>query len=123
MKAGLKALLKHALGSARDLAPIVVVIGSFQLLLLQTPLEGVLELVAGGLMVLLGLTLFIHGLELALFPIGEAVAYALARKGSLFWLVSFAFVMGFGTTVAEPALTAVAREAAVVAARAGAIPD
>ena len=64
----------------------------------------------------LGLTFFIHGLEQGLFPIGESMATAFARKGSLFWLVMFAFSLGFGTTVAEPALIAVAAEAADIAA-------
>ena len=64
---------------------------------------------------------FVYGLELALFPIGEELAFSLARKGSVFWLLIFAFLLGFGTTVAEPALTAVAKEASEVAARAGAI--
>lgn len=68
-----------------------------------------------------GLTFFIFGLRLALFPVGEGLAHSLARKGSLFWLISFAFVLGFGTTVAEPALIAVATEAAAVAADAGVI--
>jgi hypothetical protein len=72
-------------------------------------------------MVILGLTFFVNGLEIGLFPIGESVAHALARKGSLFWLIVFAFALGFGTTVAEPALIAVADEAAAVAAQAGAI--
>ena len=58
---------------------------------------------------------------MALFPLGEAMANAFAKKGSLFWLLSFAFGLGFGTTVAEPALIAVADEAARVAADAGAI--
>jgi hypothetical protein len=58
-----------------------------------------------------GLTLFVFGLELGLFPIGEQLAHAFARKGSLPWLVAFAFALGFGTTVAEPALIAVADEA------------
>lgn len=74
-------------------------------------------------MVLLGLTLFVYGLELALFPIGEALAYALARKGSVFWLLVFAFLLGFGTTIAEPSLTAVANEASLVASGAGGIAD
>ncbi|WP_372943605.1 DUF1538 family protein, partial [Shewanella sp.] len=52
---------------------------------------------------------------------GESLAEALARKGSIFWLVIFSFSLGFGTTLAEPALTAVANEAAQVAANAGAI--
>lgn len=70
---------------------------------------------------ILGLALFIRGLELALFPVGESLAYAFARKGSVFWLLLFAFCLGFGTTVAEPALIAVANEAAVVAADGGVI--
>lgn len=56
---------------------------------------------------------------MGLFPIGETMAQAFARKGSVFWLLIFAFCLGFGTTVAEPALTAVADEAAEVAAEGG----
>ena len=64
----------------------------------------------------MGLTFFIHGLEQGLFPIGESLAHAFARKGSVFWLLTFSFCLGFGTTVAEPALIAVSAEAAKVAA-------
>jgi hypothetical protein len=53
---------------------------------------------------------------MGLFPLGESLAFAFARKGSLTWLLIFAFALGFGTTVAEPALIAVANEAAKVAA-------
>ena len=119
----LRTLWKHVAGSARDLAPIVIVIGFFQYFILQQPLDNALALAGGAILVLLGLTLFVYGLELALFPIGESLAYALARKGSVFWLLTFSFLLGFGTTVAEPALTAVANEAAQVAAGAGAIGD
>ena len=112
----------HARGSVRDLAPIVLVIGGFQLFVFGQPPSGGLALVVGVLSVVIGLTLFIYGLELALFPLGESLAVALAQKGSVFWLVTFAFLLGFGTTVAEPALTAVAGEAARVAAEAGSIP-
>ena len=119
----LRTLWKHVAGSVRDLAPIVIVIGFFQYFILQQPLDNALALAGGGILVLLGLTLFVYGLELALFPIGESLAYALARKGSVFWLLTFSFLLGFGTTVAEPALTAVAGEAAQVAAAAGAIVD
>jgi hypothetical protein len=73
--------------------------------------------------VVLGLTLFVRGLEMGLFPIGETMAHAFARKGSVTWLLLFAFALGFGTTVAEPALIAVADEAAVVAAEGGMIED
>ena len=116
MKDSLRALGRDAANSLRDLTPIIVVIGVFQLLIIRQPVDDLLSLVLGGLLVVAGLTFFIFGLRLALFPVGEGLAHALARKGSVFWLVSFAFVLGFGTTVAEPALIAVAAEAAAVAA-------
>jgi len=119
----LRPILKHVAGSVRDLAPIVLVITFFQYFILQVPLSNAMSLIAGALLVLLGLTLFVYGLELALFPIGESLAFDLARKGSVFWLLTFAFLLGFGTTVAEPALTAVANEASRIAADAGAIAD
>jgi hypothetical protein len=104
------------LGSVRDLLPIVLVIVFFQFVVLQQPLPNIGQILLGVLFVILGLTFFIHGLEQGLFPIGESMATAFARKGSLFWLIAFAFSLGFGTTVAEPALIAVAEEAAEVAA-------
>jgi uncharacterized membrane protein (DUF2068 family) len=58
---------------------------------------------------------------MGLFPIGESMAYAFASKGNIFWLLCFAFALGFGTTIAEPALIAVADEAANVAANGGMI--
>ncbi|MDJ0710073.1 MAG: DUF1538 domain-containing protein [Woeseiaceae bacterium] len=100
----------------RDLTPIIVVIGVFQTFVIRQPVEGLLSIISGGLLVFAGLTFFIFGLRLALFPVGQELASSLARKGSLFWLISFAFLLGFGTTVAEPALIAVAAEAAAVAA-------
>lgn len=109
-------LMQSMLGSVRDLAPIFAVILFFQLLVLQQPLPDIERLLAGVFFVVLGLTFFIYGLELGLFPIGEAMAHALARKGSVFWLLVFAFSLGFGTTIAEPALMVVADEAARVAA-------
>jgi hypothetical protein len=77
--------------------------------------------VLGLVFVVLGLTLFVRGLEMGLFPVGEAIAHAFARRGSLFWLLLFAFALGFGTTAAEPALIAVAAEAAKAAALAGVV--
>jgi len=105
--------------SVRDLMPIMLVIGFFQIFVLQQPLDNVAALLSGAFFVILGLTFFIYGLEMGLFPIGESMAHAFARKGSVFWLLAFSFALGFGTTVAEPALIAVADEAAKVAARAG----
>lgn len=121
--AGALALLKAMLGSLRDLMPIVLVIAFFQLFVLQEPLPHLLSVLSGLVLVVLGLTFFIFGLELGLFPIGESMAQAFARKGSLFWLLVFAFCLGFGTTIAEPALTAVAEEAAKVASQGGMIAD
>ncbi len=114
-------LLRAMAGSARDLAPILVVVVFFQAVVLQQPIEHVGQLVAGVVFVVVGLTFFIVGLEQGLFPIGENMAYAFARKGSVSWLLTFAFALGFGTTVAEPALIAVADEAAKVAAEGGMI--
>ena len=113
--------LRPLLDSFRDLLPIIVVVSFFQLFVLQQPIPNWPSLLLGTLFVLLGLTLFIRGLELALFPIGESLAYAFARKGSISWLLIFAFLLGFGTTVAEPALIAVANEAAIIAAEGGMI--
>ncbi|MES9956361.1 MAG: DUF1538 domain-containing protein [Sedimenticola sp.] len=114
-------LWKSMLDSVRDLAPIIGVIAFFQLAVLQQPIPNLLDLLLGTMMVIIGLTLFVHGLKIGLFPIGESMAHDFANKGSLFWLVAFAFALGFGTTVAEPALIAVANEAATVAAEGGMI--
>ena len=121
MKDSLIALVKDALASLRNVLPIVVVISAFQVFVIQSAVTELISLVVGGLLVVLGLAFFIFGLRLALFPIGESLAHSLARKGSVFWLVVFAFTLGFGTTIAEPALIAVAAEAAKVAAGAEAI--
>ncbi|EHK2920665.1 DUF1538 domain-containing protein [Vibrio parahaemolyticus] len=119
----LTALFRALFNSARDLLPIVIVITFFQLVVLQEPLPNLVSILFGLLLVILGLTFFIFGLELGLFPIGENMAQAFARKGSVFWLLIFAFCLGFGTTIAEPALTAVAEEASEVAAEGGMIPN
>lgn len=120
MKA-LRAFSQTLLGSLRDMTPIILVIAFFQLVVLQQPIPDLLNLISGTLLVVLGLTFFVYGLEMGLFPIGESMAHAFAKKGSVAWLSIFAFALGFGTTVAEPALIAVAREAGEVAAAGGLI--
>lgn len=105
------------------MAPIVLVIAFFQIVVLQQPFPNLDKVIIGLVFVVVGLALFIQGLETGLFPIGEAMADAFAHKGSLTALLTFAFCLGFGTTVAEPALIAVAAEAGRVAGTAGAIPD
>jgi len=121
LKGPLLQFLRSLRDSARDLLPIIGVIAFFQLVVVRQPLPELGNLVGGMLMVLLGLALFVRGLELGLFPIGESMAYGFARKGSLAWLLAFAFALGFGTTVAEPALIAIAAEAARIVADAGKI--
>jgi len=114
-----KALLlwlgRPVLGSVRDLTPIIAVIAAFQLLVFRQPLEDVGSLLLGLLLVVAGLSLFVIGLDLGLFPVGERMAHAFAKKGSVPWLLAFAFALGFGTVFAEPALIAVANKAAELA--------
>ena len=121
MNDSLIVLAKDALASLRNLLPIVVVISVFQVFVFREPVSGLMSMAIGGFVVVAGLTFFMFGLRLALFPIGEGLAHSLAKKGSVFWLVVFAFALGFGTTIAEPALIAVATAAAEVAAGAEAI--
>jgi len=112
---------KTLLDALRDLLPIIAVILFFQLIVLQQPFPEPARVALGLVAVLIGLTLFIQGLELSLFPVGENLAGAFVRHGSVFWLLLFAFSLGFGTTVAEPALIAVSQEAARISASAGMI--
>jgi len=121
VKSDILKFLRSMLDRLRDLAPIIFVIAFFQIFVLQQPPDNVASLLVGTLFVVLGLTFFIYGLEMGLFPIGETMAHAFARKGSIFWLLAFAFALGFGTTVAEPTLIAISEEASEVAARAGQI--
>jgi hypothetical protein len=107
--------------SAQDLLPIVVVIAFFQLVVLRLPVPQLGQIFGGALLVLLGLTLFVQGLKMALFPLGEDMAYSFVKRGNLWLLLLFAFTLGFGTTVAEPALIAIADEAAQIAAEGGVI--
>jgi hypothetical protein len=101
--------------AAMDLAPIIAVVIFFQLVVLKQPFPNLFEIIIGLFFVVIGLMLFVEGLEIGLFPIGENLSFALAKKGSLFWLLLFAFLLGFSTTIAEPALIAVAKEAARIA--------
>lgn len=123
MKQQLKNIISPLWQSTQDLLPIVIVIAFFQIFVLQKPIPNMGQLFVGTGLVVLGLSLFVKGLEIGLFPIGESMAYAFARKGSVLWLIAFAFSLGFGTTIAEPALLIVADKAAEVAALGGVISD
>jgi hypothetical protein len=120
MKALIK-LVQAMMASFKDLIPIILVVCFFEIFVLQQAPDNLASIMVGLVFIVLGLTFFVFGLEMGLFPIGESLAQALAKKGSVFWLVVFSFSLGFGTTLAEPALTAVAGEAAKVAATGGAI--
>lgn len=112
---------RATLSASRDLAPIIAVIGLFQILVLKQPFPELVSMLMGLVLVIVGLAFFVVGLDIGLFPLGETLAEEFARKGSLFWLLVFAFALGAGTTVAEPALIAICREGAKAAAEAGLI--
>ena len=95
----------------RDILPIVLVISVFQLAVLHQPFPNLGSVVGGLVLAVVGLFLFTQGLNLGLFPLGESLAYQFARKGNIWWLLAFAFTIGYATTVAEPALLAVAAKA------------
>ena len=117
----IKLILQKLWAAVKDLIPIIVVVVFFQTVVIRQPFPEVGEVIFGVLIVIIGLMIFIEGLEIGLFPIGESMAYALAKKGSLFWLMFFSFSLGFSTTIAEPALIAVAKEASVITSNAGLI--
>ena len=109
------------LNTLRDVTPIVVILVVFQVGVLRRGIPNLAGIAAGSVMVLLGLALFLIGLERALFPIGETMARQLTEQAGAFagavrwesyWLVYlFAAAIGFATTVAEPSLIAVALKA------------
>ena len=99
------------LESIRDVTPVVAVILIFYLFVLRQPIANFAKRAAGFGLVVLGLYVFIIGLELGLFPIGQSIAVELAGSQNLWLIYSFAFAVGFAATVAEPALTAIAGKA------------
>ena len=121
MKKTLQQFAGNLTDSAKDLAPIVLVVAFFQIVVLHQPIPNLEGIILGTGFVLIGLTLFMHGLKLGLFPIGEVLAFSFVKKGSIFWLLSFAFALGFGATIAEPDLIVMANEAAKVAQLGGII--
>ena len=116
-----------ALGLVRDVLPIAAILIGFQVLVLRRPILNPARVGVGMVLVLLGLALFLEGLELALFPLGRLMAEQLTAPAFLFgtdvaqvaqfnwadyvWVYIFAAAIGFATTVAEPALIAVSIKA------------
>jgi hypothetical protein len=125
--------LFHSLfATLRDVLPIAAVIFGFQLVILRRPVPNVRRVLFGFFYVLLGLSLFLQGLEQALFPLGRLMAEQLTHPDFMengvdglqhvlswadyYWVYIFAFAIGFSTTVAEPSLIAVAIKAHQVSA-------
>ena len=122
----LSRLFETFLSTIGDVAPILILIVVFQLLVLRQPIPNPKRMVTGFVLVLFGLTFFLVGLELALFPIGKLMATQLSSPQFVFgtdvapmnpewyaygWVYLFAAMIGFATTLAEPALIAVANKA------------
>lgn len=97
--------------SFRDLLPIIAVIVFFQLFVIQSVPENWINTTLGMGIVGVGLAIFLLGLEIGIFPVGENLARDFAKSPHLFWLLLFGFLVGFGTTVAEPALIVIANKA------------
>ncbi|MFN2382152.1 MAG: DUF1538 domain-containing protein [Guyparkeria sp.] len=102
------------LHAGRNLLPIVLVVVVFQLFVLQSVPEGLTSIVIGLGIVVVGVALFLQGLEMGIFPIGKSLSNAFARRGSLPLLLSFGFAFGFAAVIAEPALIAVAEQAQTI---------
>jgi hypothetical protein len=130
MREALLHFAEVSLGTLLDVLPIAAILFGFQFLVLRRPLKNPREVIVGFLMVLVGLTLFLEGLDLALFPLGELMAAQLTSPELLgisddslevqwyhyFWVYLFAASIGFSTTIAEPSLIAVAIKANQVSA-------
>lgn len=122
---GLLAFGNTLLLMLRDVAPIAAILLGFQVLVLRRPIANPGRVAAGIVLVLLGLTLFMEGLQMALFPLGRLMAAQLTapeflggtasgRWADYAWVYAFAAAIGFSTTIAEPALIAVAMKASQV---------
>lgn len=110
-----------------DVLPIAAFLFAFQAFVIRKPLANARRIVAGLVLVIVGLALFLVGLEESLFPVGRLMAGqltspdVLGRDGmsaagtpfwhAYLWVYAFAFTIGFATTIAEPALLAVAMKA------------
>lgn len=113
-----------------DVLPIAIIIFGFQFLVLRKPVANLRKIIAGFVLVLLGLGFFLEGLEAALFPLGKLMAQQLTDPAFIAagnstgiiewwdyqWVYLFAFAIGFSTTIAEPSLLAVAIKANQVSA-------
>jgi len=106
-----KVAIMDLLGVVKDVAPILIVIFFFQYIIIKKPVAHLHKITVGIILVILGLYAFILGLEMGLFPIGESIAFQLTAMKNNLLIYLFAFLIGFSTTMAEPALLAIAIKA------------
>jgi hypothetical protein len=109
--------LEHVVGLAemvRDVAPMVIVVLFFQYVALRRRLSHPVRVAVGFVMVLVGLYAFVVGLKMGLFPLGTQMAEQLIELDAPALILLFALLIGFATTMAEPALLAIAGQAAHV---------
>lgn len=111
MEETLEYILKGLMVTTRDLIPVVLVIGFFQFAFFRRSLQDARRVIPGLVFVVLGLYLFVEGLSVGLFPLGETMAMQFSQGEHLPWVFAFAFALGYATTLAEPALIAVAIKA------------
>lgn len=116
-------LVKKLFSAFFNILPILVVVTFFQLVIIKQPFSNLAAVISGLIFVVIGLFLFIQGLEIGLFPLGEKMAFQFAEKGNIWWLLFFGFAIGFSTTIAEPALISIAAKAGEIAAEGNAIPN
>ncbi len=116
MRELLTVLITDFFSVLRDVAPVLGVALFFQLVFLRKPLPNPHRIFLGFLAVVCGLYIFLIGLDMAIFPVGEAMAKKLAHPESKKWALLFAFCIGYTTTLAEPALLAVAAKAEEITA-------
>lgn len=100
----------------RDVLPIILTIVFFQYIILKRPLVNPRKVILGFLLVIFGLYAFVVGLKMGLFPIGSSMAEQLIQRDNYLYIYAFAFLIGFATTMAEPALIAVGKQAEEAAA-------
>ncbi|MBM4312362.1 MAG: DUF1538 domain-containing protein [Deltaproteobacteria bacterium] len=90
--------------------PVVVLISILQLTVVKLPIEVYVSFIAGSVMVVLGLVLFLVGVNVGFLPIGEMIGSAIVSKGKLWLILFIGFLLGFVITVAEPDVQVLARQ-------------
>jgi hypothetical protein len=108
-------ILKDLFFTFLNLVPIIVTILLFQYLIIKKPLANINGVIFGLIFLVIGLYSFIVGIKLGLFPIGETIAKSLLDENSVMFIYLFSFLIGFATTMAEPALLATIKQADMMA--------